>query len=135
MLINLSNHPAGKWPQEQIQAASEKYGEIVDYSFPQIDPFADSGSILALARDCMLKIQAMLDRDHTAEPVPEKRDAVMCQGEFSFTYALTALLQREGITVISATTRRDTQEETVNGEVIKKSVFRFCMFREYPVIC
>ena len=41
MLINISNHSSDKWSMKQHLMA-EKYGEIVDFPFPEIDPYKDS---------------------------------------------------------------------------------------------
>jgi len=41
-LINLSNHPSGNWPAEQIQVAQAQYGRVVDMPFPRINPSMDA---------------------------------------------------------------------------------------------
>lgn len=37
LLVNLSNHPYKDWSEDQKKAA-EKYGEVQDMAFPEIDP-------------------------------------------------------------------------------------------------
>lgn len=61
-----------------------------------------------------------------------KPDAVMCQGEFTLTYALVKAMKECGITVVAACSQRCTEETTdENGNTVKKAVFRFVQFREY----
>ena len=43
-LINFTNHPSGAWSPEQLAAAA-RYGEIIDISFPAVDPNADEENV------------------------------------------------------------------------------------------
>lgn len=117
--VNHTNHPSAKWSKEQLAAAA-KYGEIRDLPFPAIDPLADKKAVAALAADYAAQIAAM-------NPA-----AVLCQGEFTYTFALVKLLQERALTVLSATSERIvgnvTQED---GTEQKISLFRFVAFREY----
>lgn len=120
MLLNLSNHPSANWNADQISAAIERWGEIVDYPFPAVGSRWDEGQML----ECAVKIA-----DEAARLSP---DAVLCQGEMSMTFILVALLQRRGIPVYAATSERDSIEEKLpDGSIRKQAVFRFVMFREY----
>lgn len=119
MFINCSNHRFENWSIEQKNAA-EKWGEIVDYPFPAVDAEADETQVLLLAEETMREIMKM------------KPDAVMCQGEFTLTYALVQLLKKQGIVVLAACSERRTVEEKLpGGEIEKVSRFIFTRFREY----
>ena len=37
MFLNFTNHPSSNWTKKQLQEA-QKYGEIVDLPFPQVEP-------------------------------------------------------------------------------------------------
>ena len=50
MFINISNHPSSDWGTEQISKAKE-YGEIVDVTFPEIDPTWNQFKILELCNE------------------------------------------------------------------------------------
>ena len=56
---------------------------------------------------------------------------VLCQGEFTLTYAVVSRLLRFGVEVASAFSERIVNEERVGEEVRKISVFRFYGFRKY----
>lgn len=119
MFINCSNHPWEKWNIKQIEAA-QKWGEIVDYPFPQIPASADSLYVEGLA-DAVAK-----------DIIAKKPDAVMCQGEHTFTYALVSRLQKAGILVVSASSERNVRERIKeDGSVEKSIIFKFVQFRQY----
>lgn len=117
--VNVSNHRAELWNEEQRQAA-EHYGAIVDIPFPSIDSNADEGDIAMLVEDYYNKIKKY------------ELGAVMVQGEFTFSYALIKRLRAEEVTVLAACAKREVVEKcTPDGTVYKQSTFRFCRFREY----
>lgn len=119
MLINLSNHPCVQWSDAQ-RAAAAAYGKIVDIPFPTVDAEADEQQIAAIATKYAEKLTAM------------NPHAVLCQGEMTLTFALVCLLQRSGIPVLAATSKRITKEQILSdGTVEKISYFRFCRFRQY----
>lgn len=120
MLINLSNHPAFKWSETQIAAAHRLYGEIVDLSFPQVDPHADEDEVQELATQYAAKVSAM------AGDMPT---IVHLMGEMSLTFALVALLQKAGFSCVASTTQRIVNEFP-NGR--KEVQFQFVRFRKYP---
>lgn len=120
MLINLSNHPSNKWPQQQIEAANQ-YGEIRDMPFPAIDPFASTEDISELADQYCVEI-ANLQKNHS------ENNAVHLMGELTFCYSLVHKLQQNGIKCVASTTERLVTE---NGNA-KTVEFNFCRFREYP---
>lgn len=116
MLLNLSNHPSTKWPENQKQAAIEKYGSIQDLSFPQIDPQAGKDEVIALANDYMTQIEEI------------NPTAVHIMGEMVFTYQIVSLLKEKGIPCIASTTER-IAEEMEDGK--KLMTFKFVRFRDY----
>ena len=119
VFINCSNHPSERWSREQKQAA-EGYGEIVDLPFPEVDPSWDAGQVRNLAE----KVVETMMQYHIA--------AVMCQGEFTLTYAIIRKLKEKGITVLAACSRRRVEEITnADGSSQKQAVFSFEGFREF----
>lgn len=117
--INHTNHPSDHWNAAQISAA-KIYGEIVDFPFPAINPTATTEQIHNLAAEIAEKILA-----HAPA-------AVLCQGEFNYTFAITNLLKKSGVTVVAATTERVVTTEILSdGSSRQVSTFRFVQFREY----
>ena len=113
MLLNLSNHPSSNWTPEQISAAG---GDVVDMSFPQIDPMGDEAYIEGLANEYLQQILKMKDVS-----------AVHIMGEMNFTFSLVNKLKANGILCVASTTERHKVEE--KGVSISK--FVFVRFREY----
>ncbi|MFC4803847.1 hypothetical protein [Filifactor villosus] len=118
MLINFSNHPSQYWSKEQREAASQ-WGEIEDLAFPAVPAHADETEVEDLA--CR-QVERILEKNPTA---------VLCQGEFTLTYAVVKKLKEKGITVVSACSERNTKEVYVEGISKKEIVFEFVRFREY----
>lgn len=119
IFLNLSNHPSSGWSAEQ-RAAAEKYGTIVDLPFPAVDADASEEEIQGLA-DIYLK-----------KATEQSPSAVMCQGEFTLTFAIVQGLLAAGVICVSACSKRVAEERlTEDGKAVKKSVFRFVKFREY----
>lgn len=119
MLINHTNHPSARWSEEQI-AAARSYGEVVDVPFPDVPPVWSSEDVAALAEKQAARILAM-------EPA-----AVLCQGEFCYTFALVARLKAAGIPVLAACSERVVRErEDEAGNVVRESRFAFVQFRAY----
>ncbi|HPE34649.1 MAG TPA: CRISPR-associated protein [Bacteroidales bacterium] len=125
MILNLSNHPTNQWDVKQKELANMLYGTIVDIPFPDISPTDDTKALVKLAKKyvgiCMEKLNS------SSEP----HNAVHLMGEMTFSFALVAALQREGITCIASTTRRNVSDFG-NGQ--KNVRFDFVSFREYPRI-
>ena len=119
VFINCSNHPSETWCAEQKKAA-EEYGRIVDIRFPEVDPGWTNAQVNAEAE----RICGEIDQYDAA--------AVMCQGEFTLTYAVISRLKEKGTTVLAACSRRRT-EETINaeGSTQKKAIYSFEGFREF----
>ncbi len=119
IFVNFSNHRSDNWSNCQVKAA-QAWGEIVDVPFPVVPSAADEQDIQAMAEKCVEEIMA-----HDPQ-------AVMCQGEFTLTYAIVNRLKNLGVTAVSACSDRDTVEKTMpDGTTAKQSVFRFVRFRKY----
>jgi hypothetical protein len=122
MLINLSNHPSDLWEDDQKNEAVKLYGEILDYSFPAVDPYGDENYISALAKDyadtCINIFSGLKDRKH----------AVHIMGEFNFCFAVVNILLKNGITCVASTSVRIAEEISLNEKISK---FKFVRFREY----
>jgi len=119
MFINCSNHSAEYWGEKQKQAAG-RWGEIIDYPFPVVEPGISEEEIEKIA-------------DHVVRDIVGKQpDIVLCQGEFTLTYAIVSRLKKLGIKVVAACSERKTQEQVMqNGVTKKESYFEFIRFREY----
>jgi hypothetical protein len=122
MLLNLSNHPSTHWPDEQKNAALQKYGKIHDLAFPQIPPEADENDIEALADEFSNKCLQLLQQ------TTDIQNAVHLMGEMTFSFALVARLQKNGITCIASTTNRLVK---IENEHEKTVIFQFVRFRNY----
>lgn len=116
MFINLTNHPSENWSEEQLEA-TRQYGEIVDLSFPNIEPFFTTKDIEELA-DIMVGAIKRLD----ANPI------VHVMGEMTFTYAIVSRLKAFGITCVASTTERNIK---MMPDGKKISEFKFVQFRKY----
>jgi len=120
MIINLSNHTSSKWSEKQIKTANKLFGDIIDMPFPAVGAEASTDEIQAMADEAALRITEM------------HPDAVMCQGEFTLTYAVVSRLKQNGIKVVSACSERSAKETLLpDGRSEKKAVFDFVQFREY----
>lgn len=119
LFINHTNHPHTKWQKEQL-AAAERFGVIQELPFPQIGADWDEQHVREVAEMQANKIVAL-------EPA-----AVLCQGEFSYTYYLVNLLKKKEITVLSACSERIVKEWVdTDGTCKKIACFQFVRFREY----
>lgn len=119
MFINHTNHPVSHWSAEEL-AAAQAFGEVQDVPFPVVPAAWDEIAVRHLAETQGMRILAM-------QPA-----AVLCQGEFSYTYALTRWLQEHGVLVLTACSEREAVERMdASGAVHRMSVFRFVRFRNY----
>ena len=119
MFVNLSNHNSTKWPPEQLEEA-KKWGEITDYPFPPVSANATTEDVINLAEKVAKEICGL------------KPDCVMCQGEFTLTYHIVALLKKEGIPVVAGCSERNVMEQTKeDGSVERVAIYKFVQFREY----
>lgn len=119
IFINHTNHVSEKWSATQRHAA-EAYGTIVDVPFPNIPPQWNEAEVQRMARSCADTILAM-------NPA-----AVLCQGEFTYVYALIQLLRQQHILVLAACSER-VSEEYIGEDGISHRIsrFQFVQFRQY----
>ena len=118
MFINLSNHPSSKWSEAQTEAAKQ-YGDIIDLTFPQVDPNGDEAYIANLADEYCRKTLDMGD----GTPL-----TIHLMGEMTLAFALVARLKAKGVVCLASTTERIVLEEKPG---VKTNVFRFARFRRY----
>lgn len=117
--INYSNHLSSTWGERQKKAA-EVYGEIIDVPFPVVDEEMTSKEVERLAEDEVRRI------------MENRPDCVMCQGEFCLSFRVIKDLQKNGVKVVAACSKRRVISEILeNDRVEKKSIFEFVQFREY----
>lgn len=115
MLLNLTNHPSSRWPENQVNMAINLYEEIHDWSFPNIDPTLSSTELDEL-------VHVYLERIGSLQPT-----VVHIMGEMTFSFRLIRQLQRVGIPCVASTTARITEQQ---GDT-KISRFEFIQFRSY----
>ena len=119
--VNFSNHNSSKWSAKQLSAAKE-YGDVIDITFPVVDPAATREDIQELAEKSVAEILA-------ADPC-----TVMVQGEATLVFAIVTRLQSKGIPCCAACTRRRSEVElqrlSAKG-LTREGMFEFMGFREY----
>jgi hypothetical protein len=118
MLLNLSNHPSNKWPENQLAAASI-FGDIKDLPFPNIPPNASKEDVESLAQEYLEQIKNIASQQQLT---------VHLMGELTFCFALVQLLKQEGIPCVASTTERLVVEAE---DGTKTSQFKFVQFRSY----
>ena len=119
IFINHTNHNSADWSAEQ-KAQAAGYGYIYDLNFPDIPADADENYIKEKAENTFNVIKLI------------KPEAVLCQGEYTYVFALVNLLKSEKIKVLAACSNRVVKETvTEEGETQKISEFKFVRFREY----
>lgn len=120
MLLNCSNHPSADWGEPLINAANERYGEIIDLPYPRIDPEMPIDELRPLVDEYAEKIESY------------RADAVMAAGEFTFLFMLVDRLLQDGVNVVCTCSRRKTKEILLpDGSNEKISIFQFEQFRPY----
>ncbi len=65
------------------------------------------------------------------EEVSREGDVVLIQGDFGATYALVNYCQSLELVTLYATTKRNVVEKSIDGKMVKTSVFEHVRFREY----
>ena len=58
-------------------------------------------------------------------------DYILIQGDFGGVYHMVNFTKKYNFIAVHSTTTRDVKEEIVNGEIIKTSIFKHIIFREY----
>lgn len=128
MFINYSNHPSATWTEEQLTAA-RKYGEIFDVAFPAVSVNDTEKEIEKVAEE-QLKVLVKTVEENGCRM---NQTVIMCQGEFSLTYAVITRLKKNypDCKVVCAISEREVVEEQRDDCNIKTVRFHFCGFREY----
>ena len=117
--VNCSNHPSAEWSREQRMAA-EQIGPLMDVPFPMVPGDASVELIRTMADELVDQIIRLHPK------------AVMCQGEFTLTFATVSRLQEAGVVCVSASAVRNTVEKVLpDGTTSKQSIFKFAGFRPY----
>ena len=118
VFLNLSNHAAECWDDNQLEAAKE-YGDIIDMDFPRIAPDSTKEDIDMLAQQTANNIKKQYGNASLT---------VHVMGEMTFTYEIVCILKSYGIRCVASTTTRDT-EDNMDGS--KLSHFHFVRFRDF----
>lgn len=127
MFINISNHPSKNWSKEQYQVATQN-GDIVDFSFPQIDPNLTTNQVKELVDEYFVKIETIRKENNL---LPDDI-TIMVSGEFTFTFHLVEILKKKGYIPVCACTKRESKEILQeDGSTLKIAKFTFIQFREY----
>jgi len=128
---NVSNHPSNKWSKEQRDAALKYADEIIDITFPTIDPHASTDEVYGVAY--------RFYGEHFYNKRYEKH-TIMIMGEMLFTYAFVHLIyasqlelsSKNNLTLVHATTERIASTIIKSdGTTEKQTVFNFVQFRKY----
>lgn len=114
-LLNISNHPSGRWPSRQLQTAIAQYGFVKDLPFPGIDPNMSGEELENLVQDYLGQALALAPA------------AVHLMGEMTFTFALVQKLKAAGIPCVASTSKRLVEEQ--DGKKVVQ--FEFVQFRAY----
>lgn len=128
MFLNYSNHPSATWMKNQLDAA-RCYGEICDVAFPAVSVTASEKEIENQAEE-QIKV---LEKTAEEKGCSLNQTVIMCQGEFSLTYAVITRLKKRypECKIVCALSEREVVEEQKEGCSVKTVCFRFCGFREY----
>ncbi len=119
MFINHTNHTSERWSEAQLKA-SEKYGTILDVPFPAVAPEQSEAEVRELAER------------NAAELLMKKPDAVLCQGEYTYTFCMVEFLKAHGIPVLAACSKRVTLEVVDEYQNTRReSSFEFVRYRQY----
>lgn len=131
--LNISNHPSDKWSEKQISAALEFADEIIDITFPNINPEWDTVrythiiTLEDLIKDYRKKTDVKSFKEFCLYH-NSNNTIVMIMGEMCYTHYLVNILQKEGYNVVCSTTERNTVENEDGTKTVK---FEFCKFRFY----
>ena len=123
LFINVSNHPSSTWSESQRNAA-QKFGEIIDVTFPAVDPNCDERQINELSESGVNSIDLLMHY----HKVDENSTTISVVGEFSLTVNLVNMLHRiyPNMRIVVATSERNT---ILNPDGTKTIKFEFCKFR------
>ncbi len=116
MLINLSNHPKSTWSPEQLKAAQQQFGMVVDMAFPNVKASWSTEQVAVLALKYVDEIAALQPK------------AVHVMGEMTLTYQLVKLLTKVGIPCYASTSERLVSYDEQGNKIVR---FAFEQFRAY----
>ncbi len=120
MFINHTNHPSSRWNHAQLSEALKWGGTITDIPFPDIDPFCTDQELNEKVENNIKAIASLNPK------------AVLCQGEFVYSYRMIQRLKEKNIPVLAACSQRKVVEcVQEDGTTKKESVFEFVGFRLY----
>lgn len=126
MLINLSNHPyKEEWQPKQIEIAERLFGEIVDLSFPQIEPHLDIAQVKEIAEKYVVDCLRILENSSST-----RKNAIHVMGEMTFVYQFVKLMHEKGVLCLASTTTREVQY--IEGKQTRD--FKFVQFRPFDEI-
>ena len=135
--INISNHPADRWSEEQLQAAGG-LENVRTISFPQVDPTTNEEGIARLTKLMVERVYEAL-----SWPRPEVENGILhawflegitilVQGEARLQTSLVMALKSLHADVVCATSVRDVVETTnPDGTTAKQVTFKFAGFQRY----
>lgn len=119
MFINFTNHPSHLWSKKQ-KIEANKYGAIKDIPFPLVDPNLSKEEIIRLAEL------------YSTQIMNYNPNAVLVQGEMTLSFQVINILKNTDIKLLCACSKRmSIDKRDINGNTIKKSIFKFIQFREY----
>ena len=119
IFVNHTNHNSSQWSIEQ-RTAAEMYGQIVDLPFPPIPSEAGTEEVAEIVAANLTKILELSPK------------AVLCQGEFTYTYLMVEQLKKHNILTLAACSERlVTQSIDPDGTTKRVSIFQFVRFRNY----
>ncbi|MBP3519264.1 MAG: CRISPR-associated protein [Parabacteroides sp.] len=121
MFINLSNHLSQTWSTEQMEAARQYGGNVVDMPFPAVSAMADENDLAVLVKEYAHDIISHYD---------PHQDVFHVMGEMCFSFALVRLLQQAGFVCVASTSERLVQEREPGH---KEVFFHFIRFRRYEI--
>lgn len=119
VFVNLTNHPSAMWSAEQL-AAAERFGQIIDMSFPTVPPEATADEVHLLAERLVKDVLRIKEDGHTI--------TVHVMGEHTLTCAVVAKLKAREVKCVASTSERDA---VMLPDGKKISEFKFVQFREY----
>ena len=117
--INHTNHTSVQWSLEQ-RTTAEIYGEIIDLPFPNVGADWNEEKI---SQFVALNAKKIIEMNPAA---------VLCQGEYNYTYSMINYLKQNDIVVLAAASERVVDESVAaDGTTQRISSFKFVQFRQY----
>lgn len=127
MFFNISNHPCHTekttWSPEQIAAAAEIAGEVIDLPILSPNPDMSDDEIARYARALAKDVEGMANG---------QRAAAMVAGEYCTTIRIIGELQARGIACYFGQSARIAEEREEDGKVVVVHKFVFQRFRKAP---